>query len=119
MEVREAGFALDFVDSESDFAEGMVLIFLEVCEGDFEYSACLEESTYPFFAADLLQTCIRTLQAVVRILHATASVDECLPDIADLESRWSLNIVPWIELIRALKTIHRLATEGHLDGNQY
>ena len=39
MEVGEAVFALDFVDAELDFAEGVVFVVLEVGEGDFEDAA--------------------------------------------------------------------------------
>lgn len=39
MEVGEAVLALDFVDAELDFAEGVVFILLEVREGDFENAA--------------------------------------------------------------------------------
>ena len=39
MEVGEAVLALDFVDTELDFAEGMVFVVLEVGEGDFEDAA--------------------------------------------------------------------------------
>jgi hypothetical protein len=38
-EVGEAVFALDFVDTEFDFAEGVLFVVLEVCEGDFEDAA--------------------------------------------------------------------------------
>ena len=39
MEVGEAVLALDFVDAELDFAEGMVFVLLEVGKGDFEDAA--------------------------------------------------------------------------------
>lgn len=39
MEVGEAVFALDFVDAEFDFAEGVVFVFLQVGEGDLEDAA--------------------------------------------------------------------------------
>ena len=38
-EIGEAVFALDFVDAEFDFAEGVVLVGLEVCQGDFKDAA--------------------------------------------------------------------------------
>ena len=37
--VGEAVLALDFVDTELDFAEGVFFVVLEVCEGDFEDAA--------------------------------------------------------------------------------
>jgi hypothetical protein len=39
VEVGEAVLALDFVDAELDLAEGVVFVFLEVGEGDFEDAA--------------------------------------------------------------------------------
>ena len=39
MEVGQAVLALDFVDSELDFAEGVVFVVLQVGEGDFEDAA--------------------------------------------------------------------------------
>ena len=39
MEVGEAVLALDFVNAELDFAEGMVFVLLEVGKGDFEDAA--------------------------------------------------------------------------------
>ena len=39
MEVREAVLALNFVDAELDFAEGMVLVVLQISERDFEDAA--------------------------------------------------------------------------------
>ena len=39
VEIGEAVLALDFVDAEFDFAEGVVFVFLEVGEGNFEYSS--------------------------------------------------------------------------------
>ena len=39
MEVGEAVLALDFIDAEFNFAEGMVFILLEVGKGDFEDAA--------------------------------------------------------------------------------
>jgi len=38
-EICEAVFALDLVDAEFDFAEGVIFIGLEVCEGDFKDAA--------------------------------------------------------------------------------
>lgn len=39
MEVGQTVLALDFVDSQLDFSEGVVFIVLEVGEGDFEDTA--------------------------------------------------------------------------------
>ena len=39
VEVGEAVLALDFVDAEFDLAEGVVFVFLEVGEGDFDDAA--------------------------------------------------------------------------------
>lgn len=46
VEVGEAIFTLDFVDTQLDLAEGMILILLEVGEGDLEYSACAHCQPY-------------------------------------------------------------------------
>jgi hypothetical protein len=55
VEVGEAVLALDFVDAELDFAEGMVFVLLEVGKGDFEDAA---------------------LEGVVGVLQTSSSVDE-------------------------------------------
>jgi hypothetical protein len=47
-EVGEAVFALDFVDTELDFAEGVFFVVLEVCKGDFE-DAALERIVGGFY----------------------------------------------------------------------
>ena len=39
MEVGQAVLALNFVDAEFDFTEGVVFVFLEVGERDFEDAA--------------------------------------------------------------------------------
>ena len=38
-EVCETVFALDFVDAELDFSEGVIFVGLKICKGDFEDSA--------------------------------------------------------------------------------
>ena len=38
-EVCETILALDFVDAELDFTEGVLFVVLEICEGDFKDSA--------------------------------------------------------------------------------
>jgi hypothetical protein len=59
VEVGEAVLALDFVDAELDFAEGMVFVLLEVGEGDFENAA---------------------FQGVVGVLETGCAVDEGFAD---------------------------------------
>lgn len=59
MEVGQAVLALDLVDAESDLAEGMVLILLQIGQGDLEHSA---------------------LQCIVGVLETGGAVDEGLSD---------------------------------------
>ena len=59
MEVGQAVLALDFVDAELDLAEGVVLVILEVGQGDLEDAA---------------------LQGVVGVLQTGGAVDESLAD---------------------------------------
>jgi hypothetical protein len=59
VEVGQAVLALDLVDAELDLAEGVVLIVLEVGEGDLEDTA---------------------LQGVVGVLQTAGAVDESLAD---------------------------------------
>ena len=52
MEVCKTVLALDFVDPELDFAEGVVFVVLEIGEGDFEDPAfecviCVLETSCP------------------------------------------------------------------------
>ena len=64
MEVGQAVLALHFVDPELDLSEGMILVFLQIGQGDFEYPP---------------------LQSVVRILETSGPVDECLSNATTLE----------------------------------
>lgn len=64
VEVGQAVLALDFVDSELDLAESVVLILLEIGKRNFEYPA---------------------LQSVVCILETSGAVDEGLADAVDTE----------------------------------
>jgi hypothetical protein len=59
VEVGQAVLALDLVDAELDLAEGVVLIVLEVGEGDLEDTA---------------------LEGVVGILQTAGAVDQSLAD---------------------------------------
>lgn len=61
MEVGEAVLALNFVNSELDLAEGVVFVFLEVGEGDFEDAA---------------------FESVVGVLETGGAVHEGLADTA-------------------------------------
>lgn len=63
VEVGEAVLALDLVDPESDLSERMVLILLQVGQGDLEYPA---------------------LQCIVGVLETGGSVDEGLSDASKL-----------------------------------
>jgi hypothetical protein len=59
VEVGQAVLALDLVDTELDLAEGVVLIVLEVGEGDLEDTA---------------------LEGVVGVLQTASAVDQSLAD---------------------------------------
>jgi hypothetical protein len=59
MEVGQAVLALNLIDPESDLAERVVLILLQIGQGDLEYSA---------------------LQCIVGVLETGGSVDEGLSD---------------------------------------
>lgn len=65
VEVGQAVLALDLVDTELDLAESVVLILLEVREGDLEYPA---------------------LQRIVGVLETGGTVDEGLADTAGGEN---------------------------------
>lgn len=65
VEVGQAVLALDLVDAELDLAESVVLILLEVGEGDLEYPA---------------------LQRIVGVLETGGAVDEGLADTAGEEN---------------------------------
>lgn len=62
VEVGQAVLALDLVDAELDLAESVVLVLLEIGEGDLEYPA---------------------LQSIVGVLETGGAVDEGLADTAD------------------------------------
>jgi hypothetical protein len=59
VEVGQAVLALNLVDSESDLAESVVLILLQIGQGDLEYPA---------------------LQCIVGVLETGGTVDEGLSD---------------------------------------
>lgn len=59
MEVGQAVLALNLVDAETNFAEGVVLILLEISEGDLDDTA---------------------LQRIVGVLQTGGAVDEGLAD---------------------------------------
>lgn len=59
MEVGEAVLALDFVDSQLDLAERVVLVFLEVSKGD------LKDPTFESF---------------IGVLETSGTIDESLSD---------------------------------------
>lgn len=59
VEVGQAVLALDFVDTELDLAEGVVLVLLEIGEGDLDDTA---------------------LESIVRVLETGGSVDQGLAD---------------------------------------
>jgi hypothetical protein len=92
VEVGQAVLALDLVDTELNLAESVVLVLLEIGEGDLEYPA---------------------LQRIVGVLETGGAVDEGLADTAeackqrfgtrwlrrefllsDRESSWCLDVVP-------------------------
>lgn len=62
VEVGQAVLALDLVDAELDLAESVVLVLLEIGEGDLEYPA---------------------LQSIVCVLETGGAVDEGLADTAE------------------------------------
>lgn len=65
VEVGQAVLALDLIDAELDLAEGVVLIVLQVSEGDLEDTA---------------------LERVVGVLQTAGTVDEGLADTLDIVS---------------------------------
>ena len=65
VEVGQAVLALDLVDAELDLAESVVLVLLEVREGNLEYPA---------------------LQRIVCVLETRGAVDEGLADAAETNS---------------------------------
>jgi len=73
VEVGQAVFALDFVDSELNLAESVVFILLEIGKRDFEDAA---------------------LESVVGVFETGGAVDEGFADLSVLESGWSLHIIP-------------------------
>lgn len=64
MEVGQTVLALNLIDTELDLAESVVLILLEISEGDLDDAA---------------------LQGVVGVLETGGPVDKSLADISDLE----------------------------------
>lgn len=63
MEIGQAVLALHFVDPQLDLSERMILVFLQIGQGDLEYPP---------------------LQSVVRILKTSGPVDEGFPNATDL-----------------------------------
>jgi hypothetical protein len=82
VEVGEAVLALDLVDAELDLAEVLLLILVEISEGDLDNATlervvgvpCSDESAP-----------IRVSIGAFRRTHALGSIGEGLADIADLE----------------------------------
>lgn len=74
VEVGQAVLALDLVDAELDLAEGVVLIVLEVGEGDLEDTA---------------------LEGVVGVLQTAGAVDQSLADTDDSVSQSISKISPY------------------------
>ena len=73
VEVGQAVLALDLVDAQLDLAESMVLVLLEIGEGDLEDA---------------------TLERIVGVLQTGGAVDKSLANIANGESGGSLKGVP-------------------------
>jgi len=73
VEVGQAVLALDLIDSELNLAESVVLILLEISEGDLDDSA---------------------LQSIVGVLETGGTVDKGLSDISDSKGGWCLDGVP-------------------------
>ena len=69
VEVGQAVLALNLIDTELDLAESVVLVLLEIGEGDLDDAA---------------------LQGVVGVLETGGPVDKSLADISDLERGWCL-----------------------------
>ncbi len=69
MEVGQAVLALNLIDTELNLAESVVLILLQISEGDLDDT---------------------TLQRVVGVLETGGPVDKSLADISDLEGGWCL-----------------------------
>ena len=73
MEVGEAVLALDLIDTQLDLAERVLLVLVQVSEGDLEDTA---------------------LQGIVGVLHTLGAVDEGLANVANVEGGRSLDIIP-------------------------
>jgi len=73
VEVGEAVLALDLIDTQLDLAERVLLVLVQVSEGDLEDTA---------------------LQRVVGVLHALGTVNEGLANLANVEGGRSLDIIP-------------------------
>lgn len=84
MEVGEAVFALDFVDSQLDLAERVVLVFLEVSEGDLKDP---------------------TLESFIGVLKTRGTVDESLSD--------TINSQPLSAPVHILPALPRISSSPH------
>lgn len=73
MEVGEAALSRDLVDTELDLSESLLLVLVEVREGELKDS---------------------TLEGVGRVLESLGSVGKGLSDVLDLEHRGSLDVEP-------------------------
>jgi len=71
VEVGQAVLALNLIDSELDLPESVVLVLLQIRQGDLEDPA---------------------LQSVVRVLHTRGSVDERLADTVGCQVRYAQGI---------------------------
>jgi len=73
VEVGQTVLSLDLVDAEADLAERVVLILLEIGQGDLDDAS---------------------LEGIVGVLQTGGAVDEGLADISDVERVRSLDRVP-------------------------
>jgi len=73
VEVGEAVLALDFINSQLDLAESTIFVLGEVTERDFDNT---------------------TLKVVVGVSETLGAVDKSLTDLANIEHRGSLDVIP-------------------------
>jgi hypothetical protein len=111
VEVGQAVLALDLVDTELDLAEGVVLIVLEVGEGDLEDTA---------------------LEGVVGVLQTAGAVDQSLADTEETVSRpyqKNLSEFNWVFILAGLEggrsllgrqlALHREKSEWELERHTF
>lgn len=92
VKVGKAVLALDLVNSQLDLAERILLVLVQVSEGDLEDA---------------------TLQGVVSVLQTLGAVDEGLADLADIKGGGRLDVIP-VLAGEGVDTIGLLYSEDHV-----